>query len=38
MISRGRAWKMGDDVDAGIIMQLRFCDKTGPEEFRRHCM
>jgi 3-isopropylmalate/(R)-2-methylmalate dehydratase small subunit len=29
---------MGDDVDTDVIIPVRFCGGTDPEEFGRHCM
>ena len=38
MILRGRVWKFGDDVDTDVIIPVRYCNTTDPQEFGRHCM
>ena len=38
MIFRGHAWVFEDDIDTDVIIPIRFCNSTNPDEFGRHCM
>jgi 3-isopropylmalate/(R)-2-methylmalate dehydratase small subunit len=38
MIFKGPAWVFGDDIDTDVIIPVRFCNNTDPDEFGRHCM
>jgi 3-isopropylmalate/(R)-2-methylmalate dehydratase small subunit len=38
MIFKGHAWVFGDDIDTDVIIPVRFCNNTDPDEFGRHCM
>ena len=38
MIFRGHAWVFEDDIDTDVIIPIRFCNSTDPDEFGRHCM
>ena len=38
MIFRGHAWVFEDDIDTDVIIPIRFCNSTDPDEFGKHCM
>ena len=38
MIFKGHAWVFEDDIDTDVIIPVRFCNSTDPDEFGRHCM
>ena len=38
MILRGRVWKFGDDVDTDVIIPVKYCISTDPQELGKHCM
>jgi 3-isopropylmalate/(R)-2-methylmalate dehydratase small subunit len=38
MILHGRVWKFGNDVDTDVIIPIRYCNTTDPEELGKHCM
>ena len=38
MILRGRVWKFGNDVDTDVIIPVKYCTSTDPQELGRHCM
>ena len=38
MIFRGHAWVFEDDIDTDVIIPIRFCTGTDPDEFGKHCM
>ena len=38
MVLRGRVWTFGNDVDTDVIIPVRYCSSTDPEEFGKHCM
>ena len=38
MILRGRVWKFGNDVDTDVIIPVKYCNTTDPQEFGKHCM
>jgi len=38
MIFRGHAWVFEDDIDTDVIIPIRFCTGTDPDEFGRYCM
>ena len=38
MIFRGHAWVFEDDIDTDVIIPVRFCTGTDPDEFGKHCM
>jgi 3-isopropylmalate/(R)-2-methylmalate dehydratase small subunit len=38
MILRGRVWKFGNDVDTDVIIPVRYCISTDPQELGKHCM
>jgi len=38
MILRGRVWRFGNDVDTDVIIPVKYCTSTDPQELGRHCM
>ena len=38
MIFRGHARVFGDDIDTDVIIPVRFCNSTDPDEFGKYCM
>jgi 3-isopropylmalate/(R)-2-methylmalate dehydratase small subunit len=38
MILRGRVWRFGNDVDTDVIIPVKYCISTDPEELGKHCM
>ncbi len=38
MILRGRVWKFGNDVDTDVIIPVKYCISTDPQELGKHCM
>ena len=38
MILRGRVWKFGDDVNTDVIIPVKYCVSTDPQELGKHCM
>ena len=38
MIFRGHAWVFEDDIDTDVIIPVRFCNSTDPDEFGKHCL
>jgi 3-isopropylmalate/(R)-2-methylmalate dehydratase small subunit len=37
-ILRGRVWKFGNDVDTDVIIPVKYCISTDPQELGKHCM